>query len=112
QASGWADSRNVRIETRWSAGDPEHARAYAAELVALAPDVILDDGGTQRRPSPRRACDPAQTTRKLSQGYHSSPADVRSPIGAGDPERAPVPRDRGQEPSAPIGKREQVAVRL
>src|SRR5262245_40844402 len=46
QASGWADSRNVRIETRWSAGDPEHARAYAAELVALAPDVILADGGT------------------------------------------------------------------
>src|SRR5215470_11333968 len=32
QAWGWADSRNVRIETRWSAGDPEHARAYAAEL--------------------------------------------------------------------------------
>ena len=46
QASGWADSRNVRIETRWSAGDPEHARAHAAELVALAPDVILADGGT------------------------------------------------------------------
>ena len=40
QASGWADSRNVRIETRWSAGDPEHARAYAAELVALADEVI------------------------------------------------------------------------
>src|SRR5262249_20052011 len=46
QASGWADSRNVRIETRWSAGDPQRARAYPAELVALAPDVILADGGT------------------------------------------------------------------
>src|SRR5262249_43007067 len=46
QASGWTDSRNVRIETRWSAGDPERARAYVAELVALAPDVILADGGT------------------------------------------------------------------
>jgi len=46
QGSGWTDGRNVRIETRWTAGDPERARAYAAELVALAPDVVLADGGT------------------------------------------------------------------
>jgi putative tryptophan/tyrosine transport system substrate-binding protein len=39
--SGWTDGRNVRIDIRWSAGDPERIRKYAAELVALAPDVIL-----------------------------------------------------------------------
>jgi putative ABC transport system substrate-binding protein len=38
---GWTDGRNVRIDVRWSGGDPERIRKYAAELVALAPDVIL-----------------------------------------------------------------------
>jgi putative ABC transport system substrate-binding protein len=39
--SGWIDGRNVRIDIRWGAGDPERIRTYAAELVALAPGVIL-----------------------------------------------------------------------
>jgi putative ABC transport system substrate-binding protein len=38
---GWTDGRNVRIETRWGAGDADRHRQYAAELVALAPDVIV-----------------------------------------------------------------------
>src|SRR5258708_38359353 len=42
--SGWTDGRNVRIDLRWGAGDPERIRKYAAELVALAPDVILTVG--------------------------------------------------------------------
>jgi ABC-type uncharacterized transport system substrate-binding protein len=42
---GWTDGRNVRIEARWSAGDATITRKYAAELVALAPDVILATGG-------------------------------------------------------------------
>jgi putative ABC transport system substrate-binding protein len=41
QESGWSVGRNVRIDYRWAAGDAERARKYAAELVALAPDVIL-----------------------------------------------------------------------
>jgi putative ABC transport system substrate-binding protein len=41
QQLGWSDGRNVRIDARWGAGDAEHIRKYAAELVALAPDVIL-----------------------------------------------------------------------
>ena len=41
---GWAVGRNVRIDTRWAAGDPDRIRKYAAELVALAPDVILANG--------------------------------------------------------------------
>jgi len=41
---GWTDGRNVRIDLRWGAGDPERTRRYAAELVALVPDVILAHG--------------------------------------------------------------------
>ena len=46
QELGWTDGRNVRIDTRWSAADADLGRRYAAELVALAPDVILASGGT------------------------------------------------------------------
>jgi putative ABC transport system substrate-binding protein len=38
---GWADSHNVRIDIRWTASNPADTGKYAAELVALAPDVIF-----------------------------------------------------------------------
>jgi putative ABC transport system substrate-binding protein len=41
---GWTDGRNVRIDTRWGAGDADRTRRQAAELIALAPDVILATG--------------------------------------------------------------------
>ena len=41
---GWTDGRNVKIDYRWPAGDPDKARRYAEELVALAPDIILAIG--------------------------------------------------------------------
>jgi len=41
QQLGWTDGRNVRIDTRWPGGDPDRVRKYAAELVGLAPNVIL-----------------------------------------------------------------------
>jgi len=44
--SGWITGRNIRIETRWTRFDPEQTRKYAAELVALAPDVILATGNS------------------------------------------------------------------
>jgi ABC-type uncharacterized transport system substrate-binding protein len=44
QQLGWTDGRNVRIEARWSAGDASVTRKQAAELVALAPDVIVATG--------------------------------------------------------------------
>ena len=44
--SGWIIGRNIRIETRWTKFDPEDTRKYAAELVALAPDVILATGNS------------------------------------------------------------------
>jgi putative ABC transport system substrate-binding protein len=39
--SGWIIGRNVGIDIRWSGGDAAETRKFAAELVALAPDVIL-----------------------------------------------------------------------
>ncbi len=44
QERGWSDGRNVRVEYRWGLGDSDRLRKYAAELVALAPDVILAAG--------------------------------------------------------------------
>ena len=43
QEWGWSDGRNVHIDVRWSAADSNRRRRYAAELVALSPDVILAD---------------------------------------------------------------------
>jgi len=44
QKFGWSEDRNVRIDIRYGSNDVEHDRAYATELVALAPDVILAAG--------------------------------------------------------------------
>jgi ABC-type uncharacterized transport system substrate-binding protein len=44
QQFGWTDGRNARIEYRWAVGDAERIRKQAAELVTLAPDVILASG--------------------------------------------------------------------
>ena len=44
QKLGWTAGGNVRIESRWAAGDPDKFRKHAAELAALSPDVILAAG--------------------------------------------------------------------
>ena len=44
QKFGWADGHNVRIDYRLAAADVDRSRKYAAELVALAPDVIVASG--------------------------------------------------------------------
>jgi putative ABC transport system substrate-binding protein len=41
QRLGWTDGRNVRIDTRWAGADPDKARAFARELIGMAPDVIV-----------------------------------------------------------------------
>ena len=38
---GWEEGRNLRLDVRWNGGDASLARSYAAELVALSPDVIF-----------------------------------------------------------------------
>jgi putative tryptophan/tyrosine transport system substrate-binding protein len=42
-AFGWIEDRNLRIDYRWTAGDVNRARAFAKELVALQPKVILSN---------------------------------------------------------------------
>jgi len=72
QERGWSDGGNVRIEYRWGLGDPDRLRKYAAELVALAPDVILAAG--------------ALAVASLQQTNRSVPivfANVVDPVGAG-----------------------------
>jgi ABC-type uncharacterized transport system substrate-binding protein len=44
QEAGWSVGRNVRIDTRWSEDNADLSAKYAAELVALAPDIILASG--------------------------------------------------------------------
>jgi putative ABC transport system substrate-binding protein len=50
QQLGWTVGQNVQIDYRWSEGSEDETRKYAAELVALAPDVILVSGSAARDP--------------------------------------------------------------
>jgi putative ABC transport system substrate-binding protein len=46
QKVGWSESRNIRIDVHWTAGNAVETRKHAAELAALAPDVILTTGAS------------------------------------------------------------------
>ena len=46
----WTVGRNIQIDYRFGAADPDLSRKYAAELVALAPDVILAQGAVALQP--------------------------------------------------------------
>jgi putative ABC transport system substrate-binding protein len=72
QQLGWTDGRNVQIETRWRGGNPTEFRKLAAELVALAPDVILAAGSTTLGPL-------LQTTRTVPIVF----VHVTDPVAAG-----------------------------
>jgi putative ABC transport system substrate-binding protein len=50
QQLGWTEGRNLRIDARWSAGNAAEIRRHAAELVALAPDVIFATGSSGMGP--------------------------------------------------------------
>jgi putative ABC transport system substrate-binding protein len=69
---GWLDGRNVRIDTRWAVADADRIRKYAAELVALAPDVILAPGSATTGPL-------LQATRTIPIVF----ATIPDPVGAG-----------------------------
>jgi putative ABC transport system substrate-binding protein len=72
QQLGWTDGRNVKIDSRWPAGDADKARKYAAELVALAPDVILAIAASNTTPL-------LQATRTVPVVFVA----VADPVGAG-----------------------------
>src|SRR6516225_12429619 len=44
QQLGWSDGKNLLMDVRWGAEDPDLERKGAAELAALAPDVVLAGG--------------------------------------------------------------------
>src|SRR5215472_372233 len=72
QQSGWIEGRNLRIDTRWAAGNASDTQKYAAELVALSPEAIVSFGSASVGP--------------LLQATHSVPivfAIVIDPVGAG-----------------------------
>ena len=53
QQHGWTERGNIRLELRWGGGDVERTHAYAAELVALKPDVIFAYAVAQLAPLAR-----------------------------------------------------------
>jgi putative ABC transport system substrate-binding protein len=71
QELGWSIGRNVRIDYRWGTGDVSRYRAYAAELLALAPDVVLAAGSAAMGPL------------QASQGVPVVFVQVGDPVGAG-----------------------------
>src|SRR5262245_46507912 len=72
QQLGWTDGRNVQIDYRRGLGNADDTRRYAAELVALAPEVILAIGGATAGPL-------LQTTRTVPIVF----TNVSDPVGAG-----------------------------
>ena len=72
QQLGWTDGRNVRIDYRYGLGNAANVRKYAAELVALAPDVVLVSGASALAPL-------LQVTRTLPIVFVA----VADPVGAG-----------------------------
>jgi putative tryptophan/tyrosine transport system substrate-binding protein len=72
QQLGWVDGRNMQIDTRWSGGNDADTRKHAAELAALAPDVILANGASVTGPL-------LQATRTVPIVF----VIVTDPVGAG-----------------------------
>jgi putative tryptophan/tyrosine transport system substrate-binding protein len=72
QKLGWIEGRNIRSEYRWAAGDPHRVRAYAQELVGMAPAVMLAGNN--------------MALRALQEVPHTGPivfAQVADPVGSG-----------------------------
>jgi putative tryptophan/tyrosine transport system substrate-binding protein len=46
QEFGWTVGRNLRLDYRWGANDLDRFRTYAAELIALSPDVVVATAGS------------------------------------------------------------------
>jgi putative tryptophan/tyrosine transport system substrate-binding protein len=77
---GWTEGGNARIDVRWGAGDTERIRRHAAELVALAPDIILAVGSPATGPL-------LQATRTIPVVF----VQVADPVGGGFVESVPHP---------------------
>jgi putative tryptophan/tyrosine transport system substrate-binding protein len=69
---GWIDGRNVRIDTRWAAGDADLIRRCAEELIALGPDVVMAFNSAA-----------VQVLQRVTQAIPIVFAVVADPVGAG-----------------------------
>ena len=78
QSLGWTTGRNLQIDIRWGVADTASSRRYAAEMVALAPDVILTAASAA-------AAAAQEATRTLPIVF----VNVSDPVGAG---YGPAPR--------------------
>ena len=72
ESLGWIENRNIRIDTRWAGGDPEKTRAFARELIGLAPSVIVT--------STNQA---TETMRRETQAIPIVFASLGDPVGSG-----------------------------
>ena len=68
----WMVGRNLRMDIRWAAADADNTRSYAAELVALAPDIILASSGSVVAP-----------LRRLTRTIPIVFTETSDPVGAG-----------------------------
>ena len=69
---GWSDGRNIHLEYRWAEGNTDDIRRDVAELVALAPDVILTAGSA-----------PVAALQKATRSVPIVFATAGDPVGAG-----------------------------
>ena len=72
QQLGWNDGSNIRIDPRWGADDMDLSRKYAAELVALEPDILLASGALS-----------VAALRHVSRSLPIVSVGVTDPVGAG-----------------------------
>jgi putative ABC transport system substrate-binding protein len=72
QDLGWVEGRNVHIDARFPGSDPDHMRGFAAELVALKPDVLLASGPT-----------PILALQRVTRSIPIVFTQVNDPVGAG-----------------------------
>jgi putative tryptophan/tyrosine transport system substrate-binding protein len=72
QDLGWSDGGNMRIDARWGGNDVSLTRKYAAELVGLAPNIVLASGTVS-----------VQAVEEISRALPVVFAAVADPVGAG-----------------------------
>jgi putative ABC transport system substrate-binding protein len=80
QRLGWTEGRNIHIDIRWGENDVERDRRYAADLVALTPDVVLAAGTLS-----------VTALQRVSRTLPIVFVDVSDPVGAGLVERMDRP---------------------
>ena len=96
--SGWSIGRNARIDTRWATANADAVRKQAAELVALAPDVILATGTSTVGPLLRLTRHQFSRIFASLLGIEFGPPSFDPYIASGDPARLREPLQERPDP--------------